>query len=249
MTQEIIPAGKRLALSSGLAGLSGARPLLDRTGTVARLADILRAQITEGGLPPGTQLAEHAVAEALGVSRNTLREAFRLLAHEELVVHEPHRGVFVRTPDAGDVRDIYTTRRLVECAAVRNADSAPSGAVAEIRAVVNAAQAAAAEQRWNDVGTADLRFHSAIVALAGSRRLNDMMRRVLAELRLVFHMMADPHRFHEPYVHRNAEIAALVERGETDAAVGALLAYLDDAEHQLLTGIAERSTQSSESIT
>jgi DNA-binding GntR family transcriptional regulator len=242
MPQEIVPPGKRPhAASSGLAGLSDARPLLDRTGTVARLADILRAQITEGVLPPGTQLAEHAVAEALGVSRNTLREAFRLLAHEELVVHEPHRGVFVRTPDAGDVRDIYTTRRLIECAAVRNADRAPFGAVTEIRGVVNAAQVAAAEQRWNDVGTADLRFHSAIVALAGSRRLDDMMRRVLAELRLVFHMMDDPHRFHDPYVHRNAGIVTSIERGEVAAADQALRVYLDDAERQLLDAIAERT--------
>jgi DNA-binding GntR family transcriptional regulator len=241
MTQEIVPPGKRPhAASSGLAGLSDARPLLDRTGTVARLADILRTQITEGVLLPGTQLPEHAVAEALGVSRNTLREAFRLLAHEELVVHEPHRGVFVHTPDAADVSDIYLTRRLVECAAVRNAAGAPSGAVAEIRAVVNAAQVAVAEQRWNDVGTADLRFHSAIVALAGSRRLDDLMRRVLAELRLVFHMMDDPHRFHEPYVHRNAGIVSLIERGQAAAAADALLVYLDDAEHQLLTGIAEQ---------
>lgn len=50
------------------------------------------------------------MAEALGVSRKTLREAFRLLAHERLVVHEPHRGVAVRTLDAAD---IYAIRRLV----------------------------------------------------------------------------------------------------------------------------------------
>lgn len=226
--------------SAPLAGLSGARMLLDRTSTVSKLADALRAQIIEGALPPGTQLAEHAAAKELGVSRNTLREAFRLLAHERLVIHEPHRGVFVRTLDADDVRDIYTTRRLVECAAVRAGD-APPPAVAEIRAAVKTAELAVAESRWHDVGTADLRFHSAIVALAGSRRLNDMMRRMLAELRLVFHVMADPHRFHEPYVHRNAAIATLIEQGRTREAAEVLTGYLDDAEAQLLRGIAERS--------
>ena len=228
------PSGSRLA------GLSGARLMLDRTSTVSRLADVLRAQIIEGALQPGTQLAEHAVADAIGVSRNTLREAFRLLAHERLVVHEPHRGVFVRTLDADDVRDIYATRRLVECAAARVEGASPE-AVAEIRAAVDTAEAAVSQERWNDVGTADLRFHSAIVALAGSRRLNDMMRRILAELRLVFHMMADPHRFHEPYVHRNAAITTLVEEGRTAEAAEALTVYLDDAEAQLLGGIAERS--------
>jgi DNA-binding GntR family transcriptional regulator len=218
-----------------LASLSGA---LDRTSTVSRLASVLRMQIIEGGLPPGTQLGEHAVADALDVSRNTLREAFRLLAHEGLVVHEPHRGVFVRTLDAADVRDIYTTRRLVECAAVR-ADHPPPEAVAEIGAVVDAAETAVAEERWNDVGTADLRFHSAVVALAGSHRLDALMDRILAELRLVFHVMADPHRFHEPYVQRNREIAELVQGGRTAEAAGVLLVYLDDAERQILAGMAE----------
>jgi DNA-binding GntR family transcriptional regulator len=229
MTQE---AGE-----PGLAGLSGARVLLDRTSTVSRLADALRARIIEGALRPGTQLPEHAVADLLGVSRNTLREAFRLLAHEQLVVHEPHRGVFVRTLDADDVRDIYATRRLVECAAVR-AEGSPPAAVAEVRAAVTAAEHAAAEERWNDVGTADLRFHSAIVALAGSRRLNDLMRRILAELRLVFHAMGDPRRFHEPYVRRNAEIAGLIEQARTAEAADALLAYLADAEGQLLAALS-----------
>jgi DNA-binding GntR family transcriptional regulator len=226
-------------LGSRLAGLSGARVLLDRTSTVSKLAEALRTQIIEGALPPGTQLAEHAAADALGVSRNTLREAFRLLAHERLVIHEPHRGVFVRTLDADDVRDIYTTRRLVECAAVL-AGGAGREAVAAIRTAVDAAEVAASEERWNEVGTADLRFHSAIVALADSRRLNDLMRRILAELRLVFHMMDDPHRFHEPYVGRNAEIVTLIEQGRGADAADALTAYLDDAEAHLLGGIAER---------
>jgi DNA-binding GntR family transcriptional regulator len=227
------------AEQAGLAGLSAARPLLDRTGTVGRLADILRDRIIEGDLRPGTQLAEQAVAEALGVSRNTLREAFRLLGRDRLVVHEPHRGVFVRTLEPADVADIYATRRLVECAAAGRTGSPE--AVAEIRAAVAAAQDAAAEDRWNDVGTADLRFHSAITALSGSRRLGEMMRRVLAELRLAFHVMGDPRRFHEPYVHRNAEIADLIAGGERPAAADALSRYLDDAERQLIGGMAERA--------
>ncbi|MDN3360042.1 GntR family transcriptional regulator [Actinomadura sp. DC4] len=223
-------------MESDLTGLSGARTLLDRTSTVSRLAGALRTRIIEGALRPGAQLPEHAVADLLGVSRNTLREAFRLLAHEGLVVHEPHRGVFVRTLDAADVRDIYTTRRLVECAAVRS-ENAPPEAVAELRAAVGAAQAAVAGERWNDVGTADLRFHAAIVALAGSWRLDGLMDRVLAELRLAFHVLDDPRRLHEPYVRRNGEIAALVEQGRTADAADALAAYLDDAERELLAGI------------
>ncbi|MEU3504381.1 GntR family transcriptional regulator, partial [Streptomyces hundungensis] len=73
------------------------RALLGRTSTAERVADILRTRIAEGLFPPGERLAEDAIGKALGVSRNTLREAFRLLTHERLLIHELNRGVFVRS--------------------------------------------------------------------------------------------------------------------------------------------------------
>lgn len=55
-----------------------------------------------------------AIGRALGVSRNTLREAFALLSHERLAVHHMNRGVFVPTLTRQDVSDIYTLRGLIE---------------------------------------------------------------------------------------------------------------------------------------
>lgn len=233
-----------------LTGLRNIRTMLDSTSRVAQLADALRQKIIDGELPPGTQLAEQSAAEALGVSRNTLREAFRLLSHERLLVHQVHRGVFVRTLEPADVREIYTTRRLIECAAVEyGAERATTGTrppehdVRAIRDAVAEGLTAAANDEWSAVGTADLRFHSAITALAGSRHLDDLMRRMLAELRLAFHVMSDPRRFHKPYLQRNDQITGLLERGENSAAATALRAYFDDAETQLLTAMAEGATE------
>ncbi len=93
--------------------LAGDRVLPARSSTADRVAAVLRGRISEGDLPPGGKLAEDVVAGALGVSRNTLREAFRLLTHEKLLVHELDRGVFVRVLTAGDVIDIHRVRRLV----------------------------------------------------------------------------------------------------------------------------------------
>ncbi|MGA8519428.1 MAG: GntR family transcriptional regulator, partial [Pseudonocardiaceae bacterium] len=54
------------------------RALLARTSTAERVADVLRTRIAEGLFPPGTRLAEDTIGSGLGVSRNTLREAFQL---------------------------------------------------------------------------------------------------------------------------------------------------------------------------
>jgi DNA-binding GntR family transcriptional regulator len=73
-----------------------------------------------------------------------------------------------------------------------------------------------------------------VVALAGSPRVDELMRGVLAELRLIFHVMADPRRFHEPYLLRNGEIAERLQAGDGPGAESMLARYLDDAEQQLV---------------
>ena len=70
---------------------------------------------------PGDPLREERLAAELGVSRNTLREAMRTLAHEGLIVHEANRGARVTAPTRASVRDIYLVRRTVEPPALRAA--------------------------------------------------------------------------------------------------------------------------------
>ena len=77
-------------------------------------ASVLRRRIAEGELLPGDKLSEQALAESLGLSRNTLRESFTLLNNELIITRIPNRGVFVASPDADDVREIYAVRRTVE---------------------------------------------------------------------------------------------------------------------------------------
>jgi DNA-binding GntR family transcriptional regulator len=210
------------------------RVLLGRSSTAERVAAILRDRIIEGLFQPGTRLSEESIGAALGVSRNTLREAFRLLSHERLLVHELNRGVFVRELTTEDVVDLYRFRRLIECAAIRQAVVPPASALSDLREAVESGERAAREGRWQDLGTANMRFHQAIVELADSPRLDEIMRQALAELRLVFHVMENPREFHEPYLARNRDLLKLVEAGDTETAATQLDRYLSDAERQLL---------------
>ncbi|AHH93580.1 GntR family transcriptional regulator [Kutzneria viridogrisea] len=215
--------------------LAADRGQLERVSTAERVADVLRTRIIVGDLPPGTRLSEEAIGSALGVSRNTLREAFRLLTHERLLAHELNRGVFVRTLTEQDVTDLYRLRKVVECGALRYAVLGEQE-LAAVRAVVQDAVRAAERADWVAVGTHNLRFHQALCALAGSPRVDEMMRGILAELRLVFHVMGDPRRFHEPYITRNGEIVEVLASGDQAGAERMLAVYLDEAEQQLTEG-------------
>jgi hypothetical protein len=66
------------------------------------------------------------------------------------------------------------------------------------------------------------------------------MRGILAELRLVFHVMDDPRAFHEPYVGRNGQILRTLQAGDARGAERVLAAYLDDSQRQLVLGYAAK---------
>ncbi|MFJ4788168.1 GntR family transcriptional regulator [Streptomyces sp. NPDC088794] len=215
-------------MAEQLSELADDRALLGRTSTAERVSDVLRSRIAEGYFPPGTRLSEDSIGGALGVSRNTLRESFRLLTHERLLVHELNRGVFVRVLSVEDVEDIYRTRALVECAVVRGL-GAPPYALDALTAAVDQGRTAAREGDWKTVGTANIHFHRELVALAGSERTDELMRSVFAELRLAFHLVDDPRRLHEPYLARNQQIHEALQGGDKGEAEKLLSVYLGDS--------------------
>jgi DNA-binding GntR family transcriptional regulator len=88
--------------------------------TIARLtlpeaaAERLRLLITEGGLAPGARLNERELCERLGVSRTPLREAFRMLAAEGLIVQLANRGAQVVALGEDDVRQAFDVMGALE---------------------------------------------------------------------------------------------------------------------------------------
>ncbi len=208
-----------------------------RSSTAEHAAQMLRSQIALGHLLPGTKLREERISAAFAVSRNTVREAFRLLAHERLVDHTLHRGVYVRTVSADDIRAVYRTRRLVEPLGV---DAAIQNKTArlDLGKLVDAAEAAASRDEWDVVGTADIQFHRALMAGCGSSHICAMVEQLLAELRLAFLLMPDRRALHEPYVVRNRRLVTLLDTGDRNETLRELRDYLDTAERHLLDTLA-----------
>ncbi|BCW17460.1 GntR family transcriptional regulator [Pseudarthrobacter enclensis] len=196
-----------------------------------RVAQELRRQLAEGTLIPGARLTESTIAEDLGVSRNTVREAFAELASERLVVRHPNRGVFVASLGAEDIHDVYAVRRAIEVSAIRGGGTPED--VAAVRAAVEEGKRAAAAGDDAAGGTANQHFHGAIVAMARSRRLNTIMAQVLAEMRLFFHKAAADALFYQRYLPDNEKICEALEAGQLDRAGDLLLAYLDRSEDNL----------------
>lgn len=203
------------------------------SGAAARVADALRADIAAGRLAPGAQLSQERVREVHGVSRSTLREAFQLLIRERLLVHELSRGMFVRQLSRRDISDIYQVRRVVECAALRSIKTLTPAGLRRLTAAIADGNAAAEVPDWDAVAAASIRFHEALVALAGSERLDAMMTGILAEFRLAYAQMRDTQVFHAAFLKRNGELADVLRSGDIEGAALILDRYLHDAEDVL----------------
>jgi DNA-binding GntR family transcriptional regulator len=203
-----------------------------------RAADLIRDSVFQGKFQPGTPLPETALAQALQVSRNTVREAFRTLVGEHLLTYEVNRGMSVRVLGAGDVHDIYRLRRMFELGAVDELAAGTPYDLRRLATVVTEAEDAAAKEDWAAVGTANLRFHELLVAVHGSPRVDEFFRRLMTEMRLGFLSVLDPAAFHGAYLPRNRDLLDALTAGDHPRARATLATYLDDAERQVATAVA-----------
>ncbi|WP_235867026.1 GntR family transcriptional regulator [Roseibium marinum] len=76
--------------------------------------DRLSNALMEGKLRAGTKLAEHKLADALGVSRERVRKALHRLAADRRIDIIPNRGARVPSPSAEEIRAVYQAHRTLE---------------------------------------------------------------------------------------------------------------------------------------
>jgi DNA-binding GntR family transcriptional regulator len=157
--------------------VSVARTLTPVTNVTRRDAVLteLRTGILTGRLMPGDRLKEVQLAQQLGVSRPTLREAIYQLIHEGLLVQETYKGVTVAQIDAQAVSDIAVVRVALESLAAKTIAAAKSGASREaLRKAHEAYDEASAGDDPVVVNQAHLALHETIWIESG----NIMLRRI-----------------------------------------------------------------------
>ena len=107
------------------------------------LAKFLEAEIVFCEIAPGARLIEEDVSARTGISRSPVREAFRLLAADGLVVLSARRGIRVAPVSRRDLAEVQTCRIELEgLAAAEAALNAASSDLSGLRAIVERMAAA-----------------------------------------------------------------------------------------------------------
>ncbi len=212
--------------------ITGLGVTITRQSTTEQAAAAVREAILSGRIPPGTPLREAALAAELGVSRNTIREAARVLGSEGLVRHQMNRGIVVADITGRDVSDIYAGRAAVEMAGVEALTSHRDPAVYQ-RLADLADQIEHAFSRGDvpAVLDGDRLFHATLVAATDSPRLCRFHAQLQQEQRLALSLAerssrelgrtADDHRqlldaLHGTRARARAELAAHLQAGAAE---------------------------------
>jgi len=214
--------------SSRLTDVQTARPL--RIRSVVGLAyDEIRAMIVGGGLPPGTRLGQGELADQLGISRGSVREALRRLAGDGLVEFHTNRGFFAADIGLAAVLRRLEVRLLLEPGIARLAAERRTDHDLELlrRAIDTERQARNAE----DAHDASRVFHMALAAASG----NDELVRVLDSLwivdvgrRLLASRRATP-TWQEADGDEHGKILDAVESRDGDRAADLTRRHIEDA--------------------
>jgi len=143
----------------------------------------LRAEILSGRLLPGTELAEVALSEQLGVSRGPLREALGRLASEGLVTVRPRRGAVVRSLSKEEFLELYQVREALEVLGVRLAvPRLGPEEVGELEQLVATMSAHAERDEVTEFFEANSAFHLRLVQASGNGKLLELYEQLLAQL-------------------------------------------------------------------
>ncbi len=177
-------------------------------------AERLRALIIEGDLAPGAKLNERELSERLGVSRTPLREAFRMLAADGLLVQLPNRGAQVVALSAADVRGAFEVMGALEGLAGELAVARVTDAdIADLRALQGDMEAAHAGRDLPTYYRINRLIHDRLNALAGNAVLEQTYRTLNARLHaLRFRSNLNPAKWDLAVAEHRAMIEALAAR-------------------------------------
>jgi DNA-binding FadR family transcriptional regulator len=244
--QSIRKGGRAVTASNGRAGdFAAFRPVRAGNAFEETVEQLLRA-VKLGAVPPGHRLPpERELAAVLNVSRDTLREAIRVLAGEGIVESRRGRsgGTYVlKLPEPaetgglrgavaglpGGLEDTLVFRRAVETGA---AEAAAGRALEpEQRRLLTERQAAAEKAEQADYRLADTRFHLAVAELSGSSALTA----AVGEARLRINDLLDAIPMLEVNLKHSAaqheRIVAAILGGDPDTARRAMAEHLEGTE-------------------
>ena len=136
--------------------------------TPEAIYETLRTRILSGDIAAGSDLVQAKIAVEFGVSRGPVREAFRLLQREGLIVSEVNLRARVSALSAAEVDHLYALRVVNEALAL--SVSVPRFTADELKSLAKLATAIAGSkpENFNEWEALHEQFHNLLISHCGA---------------------------------------------------------------------------------
>jgi DNA-binding GntR family transcriptional regulator len=201
---------------------------------------LIRQAITSGRFVPGQRLSERELAEQCGVSRTPIREAFRHLIQEGLVVYKPNSGYRIIPLSEELARHILLVRETLESMAARlAAQRDPKGTAEAMRVTLPKARRAYREGQLSELITANQGFHRALVESSGNPVLSAMYHTLQGYIGLMMSVSLSWPRRPVETIREHGEIIRALKSGDPDAAEKAIRRHVRSAYAGVLRNVRQ----------
>jgi DNA-binding FadR family transcriptional regulator len=206
-----------------------------RTGLVDQVISQMRELVSSGEWPVGRRIpTEGALVTALGVGRNTVREAVRALSHAGLLEVRQGDGTFVRATSelsgavrrlcGRELRQTLEVRRALEVEGARLAATrcTPKD-LRDLEEALRACNAAIDARDLTAVVSTDAAFHARLVEASRNPVLIELYRGISEAVRSSVATIFDPEK-----LVKHTDLLAAVRAGDPDRSAEQAGGFLDD---------------------
>ncbi len=189
---------------------------------------MLRTAIVIGEFKPGQELVGTELANQIGVSQATLRDAIYTLSVEGLVDTVAYRVPTVKKLSKKNIEDLFSVRNMLEIFAIQQIilTKQTSAAVEELYKICKQMEKAAEQDSLKDVNESDRKFHDTLIKYSGNELLDVLWNIVALRVQQVM-SLRNQKKGDLPQIARNhLAIVKIIEDGNINGAIELITAHI-----------------------
>jgi DNA-binding GntR family transcriptional regulator len=180
-----------------------------------RAYELIRERITTLELNPGSVINDQQLAEDLGMGLVPVREALKLLAHENLVVITPRHGLYVADVNIPDLEQISEMRLALESLSARLAAQRATPDDVVVLEALRQEQADTSPEDSRRLFSVDHKFHQAIAQAAHNKYLADALERLFGLSQRLWYLALPKMGFLSSAVEKHLDLVEAIKKGDS----------------------------------
>jgi DNA-binding GntR family transcriptional regulator len=200
---------------------------LERVDT-KRAYELIRERITTLDLEPGSVINEQTLAEELEMGLAPVREALRLLAHDNLVVITPRHGLYVADVNVPDLEQLSELRLTLEGLSARLAAQRATEDDIVILEALRQEQAGTPAEDRRRLFDIDHKFHQAVARAAHNKYMAESLERLFGLSQRLWYLALPKLGFLPGSVEQHLDLVQAIENGDGDEAERIMRAHVGE---------------------